>query len=137
MEGLREPLDDVTARLLRLAVREHALGPQRYRHRLPAVLHAGTPGQQPATIDVTHLSPPDDVRIDMVAALRVAAGTPDPWIWLTREAGDGLQDVDARWLSAARSAYAEAALPLVYVVVTRRGWWDPRSDLRRSWARIR
>ena len=45
--------------------------------------------------------------------------------------------VDLAWLAAARSAYAEAGRDLAWVVVTRHGWWDPRSGLRRRWKRIR
>jgi hypothetical protein len=48
-----------------------------------------------------------------------------------------VQDVDARWLAAARASYAEAGLPLTFVVVNRRGWRDPRSGLGRTWARVR
>jgi hypothetical protein len=45
--------------------------------------------------------------------------------------------MDAEWLSAARSAFAEAGVDLTMVVVTRRGWWDPRSGRRREWKRLR
>ena len=61
----------------------------------------------------------------------------DPIIWLTRPGGFELQDVDAQWLAAARAATAEAALGLTLVVVTRHGWTDPRSGVRREWKRLR
>ena len=60
-----------------------------------------------------------------------------PLVWLTRPGELDLQDVDAAWLAAARTAYAEAAAPLTMVVVTRRGWRDPRSGVRREWKRLR
>ena len=58
-------------------------------------------------------------------------------IWLTRPGELEPQDVDLAWLAAAQSAYAEAGRDLTWVVVTRHGWWDPRSDVRRVWQRIR
>jgi hypothetical protein len=48
-----------------------------------------------------------------------------------------LQDVDAAWLSSARTAAAEAGVRLTMVVVTRRGWFDPRSGVTRVWKRVR
>ena len=58
-------------------------------------------------------------------------------MWLTRTGDFVLEDPDAAWLSAARSAYAEAGLCITMVVVTRRGWWDPRSGASRKWKRLR
>lgn len=136
MEGLLEPVDPGTEQLLRRAVLEHARGEHRHRH--PAALHVGTPGGPLARV-VLDVEPTDPgLRTDMVAALRVASGRPEPeLVWLTRPPAPGWQEVDGRWLAAARSAYVEAQVPLVFVVVTRRGWWDPRSDVRRVWKRIR
>jgi len=92
---------------------------------------------------VTFVLDPDErtdpgLRTDVVAALRVRAGAqPEQLVWLTRSGGLELQDVDAQWLAAARSAYDEAQAPLTFVVVNRRGWRDPRSGLGRTWARVR
>lgn len=62
----------------------------------------------------------------------------DPFVWLTRRGDPAvLQDLDARWLAAARAAYAEAGSPLTFVVVGRRGWHDPRSGVGRTWVRLR
>ena len=58
-------------------------------------------------------------------------------VWLTRAGDLDLQDVDAAWLSAARAAGAEAGIDLTLVVVTRRGWSDPRSGVSREWKRLR
>jgi hypothetical protein len=48
-----------------------------------------------------------------------------------------VQDVDAAWLGPSLGAAAERGLDPSYVVVTRHGWLDPRSGLRRTWRRIR
>ena len=58
-------------------------------------------------------------------------------MWLTRAGPLDLQDVDAAWLAAARTAASEAGVALTMVVVTRRGWCDPRSGARREWKRLR
>jgi hypothetical protein len=58
-------------------------------------------------------------------------------VWLTRAGPLDLQDVDAAWLAAARIATAEAGVSLTMVVVTRHGWLDPRSGVRREWKRLR
>jgi hypothetical protein len=79
------------------------------------------------------------MRADIVAAFlrRTATGEAEPLVWITRVGDFVLEDVDAGWLSAACTAYAEAEVPLMMVVVTRRGWWDPRSGRRREWKRLR
>ena len=48
-----------------------------------------------------------------------------------------LQDVDADWLGPLLRSAEEGGVDLVYVVVTRHGWVDPRTDVRREWRRIR
>jgi hypothetical protein len=137
VEGLREPLSEHTRALLRRAVLEHAA---RERRRVyPPVLHVGVPGDGVASLAVLAAEPTDPgLRTDVVAALRVHAGVrPDQLVWLTRSGGLELQDVDAHWLAATRAAYDEAAVPVAFVVVNRRGWRDPRSGLGRTWARVR
>jgi hypothetical protein len=136
-EGLVEPLPPRTRALLRRAVLEHAATERRRVH--PPVLHVGVPGGPAASLDLSTAEPTDPgLRTDLVAALRVRAGaTGGELVWLTRAGGLELQDVDALWLAGARAAYDEAQVPLTFVVVTRRGWRDPRSDLGRSWSRVR
>ena len=63
--------------------------------------------------------------------------TGQPLVWLTRPGELALHDVDAAWTTACAAAYAEAGTPFTMVVVTRQGWWDPRSDVRRVWRRLR
>jgi len=138
MEGLTEPLPLGTRALLRRAVHEHAAS-ERRRSGYPPVLHVGVPGVRIASLDVADAEPTDPgLRTDLVAALRVRAGAgPDQLVWLTRSGDLELQDVDAQWLAGARAAYDEAQAPLAFVVVTRRGWRDPRSGVGRTWARVR
>ena len=57
--------------------------------------------------------------------------------WLTRPGGLVLQDVDAAWLGPLLRSAEENDVDLVYVVVTRHGWVDPRTGVRREWRRIR
>jgi hypothetical protein len=137
VEGLSEPLPRRTRALLRRAVLEHAAGERRRVH--PPVLHVGVPGERVVALDLPTSEPTDPgLRADLVAALRVRAAVgPDPLVWLTRCGGLELQDVDARWLTAARAAYDEAGQLLTFVVVNRHGWRDPRSGLSRTWVRVR
>jgi len=83
---------------------------------------------------------PDD--LDYAGAPVAGAPAPPadaaPLVWLTRAGDPGvLQDVDVHWLAAAHAAYAEAEVELVFVVVGRRGWHDPRSGAGRTWVRLR
>ena len=137
MDGLSEPLPRHTEVLLRRAVLEHAAAERRRAY--PPILHVGVPGERVASLAVGTAEPTDPgLRTDVVAALRVRAGDgADQLAWLTRSGGLELQDVDARWLAAARAAYDEARAPLAFVVVNRRGWRDPRSGLSRTWVRLR
>jgi hypothetical protein len=137
MEGLTEPLPAHTRTLLRRAVQAHAAS--EWRRAFPPVLHVGVPNGAVASLDLSAAEPSDPgLRTDLVAALRVRAGSPpDHLVWLTRRGDLELQDVDAVWLAGARAAYDEAQAPLTFVVVSRHGWRDPRSGLGRTWARVR
>ncbi len=137
MDGLTEPLAPHSRVLLRRAVLEHLSHERRRLH--PPTLHVGVPGGRVASLAVAAAEPADPgLRTDVVAALRVRAGDcPDQLVWLTRSGGLELQDVDVSWLVASRAAYDEAAASLVFVVVNRRGWRDPRSGLSRTWVRLR
>lgn len=61
-----------------------------------------------------------------------------PMVWITRAGDVGqVHDIDAAWLAAARQAFAESGLPLTLIVITRSGWFDPRSGACRRWRRLR
>lgn len=76
-------------------------------------------------------------HLDHVAHVAHVAQGPDPLVWLGRAGHLEWEDPDAAWLSAALAAFGEAGRPLTMVVVTREGWWDPRSGTRRTWRRLR
>ena len=137
MPELREPLAATTAHALREAVL-HLRACER-RRAFPPVVHVGVPGGPASSYAVGARDRLDQsMRADVVAALlhQVRADV-DPLVWLTRPGELVLHDVDADWLAAAGQACAEVARPLTFVVVTRQGWWDPRSDVRRVWKRLR
>ena len=128
--------------MLRRAVVDHAA--REPRRVYPALLHVGWPG---GPEEVFAAGPDDELdhalRADVVAALlhtsrRHAPVTGAiPMLWLTRSGPLDVGDLDLAWLAAARTASAEARVDLVLVVVTRRGWFDPRSGVRREWKRVR
>lgn len=135
--GLEEPLAVEVEGMLRRIVLEHVVAERRRRH-MP-LLHVGRPGA-----DVIHPVRPDEptdhaLRVDVVAAMvRRSRNAPTPpLVWLTRGGPHEIQDVDVEWLAGAWQAFAEAGLPLMFVVVGRHGWFDPRSGVRRSWVRLR
>ena len=133
-----DPIAPETHVLLRRAVLDF----RAFEHRkvFAPVVHVGVPGGV-----VLAYEPPRDQPLehgllaDLVAAWlqRTTTEAVDPLVWVTRTGDFVLEDADAAWLSAARSAYAEADVPLTMVVVTRRGWWDPRSGQSRVWKRLR
>jgi hypothetical protein len=134
-----DPLTPHTHGLLRRAVLDFRMAESRRTH--PPVLHVGVPGAADVSYEPRGDEPMEHgLRADLVAAfLRLTSSEPvaEPLVWLTRTGDFVLEDVDAAWLSAARSAFAESGLTLTMVVVTRRGWWDPRSGQRREWKRLR
>lgn len=135
---VREPVDPDHRRLLRRAVVDH-VGSLSGR-AVPTVLHVGTPGGVRRRFAVPGEETTDHaLRADVVAAMlgRRRAGAPTPWVWLTRAGDLTLHDLDAQWLAAAATAYAEAGADLTMVVVTRRGWRDPRSGAGQTWVRLR
>jgi len=110
------------------------------RRHFPAVVHVGRPGGGYADfVDLDEHRLDHALRIEVVAALlsRARVAMRRPVLWLTRAGDLGTEDVDLRWLAAARQAYGEARVPMAMVVVTRAGWYDPRSGARREWARLR
>ena len=136
MEGVTEPLPPRLRRVLRAAALEHALSERRFTHR--PLLHLGLPGHDHELLLADE--PMDHtLRTDVVAAAlaRARVRAPQPLAWLTRTGDLVAEDVDLAWLAACRQAFAEAATPLVYVVVNRHGWRDPRSGAHRHWTRLR
>jgi hypothetical protein len=61
----------------------------------------------------------------------------DAWIWLARPGELTWHDLDAVWLAAARCAHEEAGWDLTMAVLTKQGWYDPRSGCSRRWKRLR
>lgn len=136
VEGLHEPLSPVLEKRLRRAVLDHTA--TEHRRSFLALVHLGVPGGK----EVVHAHRDDEptdqwLRADILHSMRRRAGVPDPIVWLTRAGGPGIEDVDLRWLAAARQAFQEIDKPLTYVVVTRNAWVDPRSGLTRRWKRLR
>jgi hypothetical protein len=123
---------DLRAAVLRLRVGET-------RRWFPPVIHLGRPGHDELSFTDAAVDRQDPgLRRDVVAGmLRHTDRAVEPLLWMTRPGEIGLEDVDAAWLSAAWAAHEEAGVSLTMVVVTRHGWWDPRSDVRRTWRRLR
>ena len=133
-----DPLTPQTHALLRRAVLDFRVS--EHRKAFAPVLHVGVPGGTELAFGARADEAMDHgLRADLVAAFlrRTHTGPVEPLVWLTRTGEFVLEDVDAAWLSAALSAYGEAGVALTMVVVTRRGWWDPRSGRRREWKRLR
>jgi hypothetical protein len=139
VEGIREPVPRPLAVVLRRAALAHARA--EHRRGYPPLLHVGVPGGAEEVFTLAPGDPTDHaIRADVVAAMlqrvrRVSGAV--PLVWLTRAGPLDLQDVDAAWLAAARTATAEAGVVLTMVVVTRHGWADPRTGVRRQWKRLR
>ena len=137
-EGLAEPLPRPLADALRRAALDQARG--EHRRRFPSVLHVGDPGGHEEAFVLAPGDPDDHaLRTDVLAAMhRIRRpGGSVPLVWLTRAGDLDLQDVDAAWLGPLLRSAEESEVDLVYVVVTRHGWWDPRSGLRTAWRRLR
>lgn len=137
--GLAEPLPTGLERVLRRVVLEHSSSERRRSHT--PLLHVGLPGAE--TIHALVADEPLDhaLRADVVAAMvrriQPRTGRLTPIVWLTRSGPLEVQDDDAAWLASAGQAYGEAGLRLIFVLVNRHGWADPRSGLRRTWVRLR
>lgn len=107
--------------------------------RFPPVLHVGVPGGWSASFDDLAAADDPGLRTDVVSALvdRALPHTPGPLVWLTRSGPLATCDADQLWLAAARAAYDECGLSLTLVVMTPKGWFDPRSGTTRRWVRLR
>jgi hypothetical protein len=134
--GLQAPIERHTHTVLRAATLE--LVEEQRQRRFPTTLHAGVPGRCARHVEDPPLTDAG-IRADVVLALlRQAQGlTPRPHLWLTRPGELSPHDDDLRWLGPATWACASLGLPLGLVVVTRRGWFDPVSGVRREWRRLR
>ncbi|HEY0645051.1 MAG TPA: hypothetical protein VGD39_16600 [Nocardioides sp.] len=134
--ALTAPIDRHTHVVLRAATLELVEGEA--RRRFPTTLHAGVPGRS-----VRHVEDPPladaGLRADVVLSLvrRASSLSPRPVLWLTRPGELSPHDDDLRWLGPATWACAALGVPVGLVVVTRRGWFDPVSDVRREWRRLR
>ncbi len=139
--GLAEPVDPGLSRALRAAALE--LRDRRRTRRFPPEVSVGGLGLPRALRDTVvelDADPLDHtLRCELVAALlaRALAEEQRPVAWLARPGPLVWHDLDAAWWPAFAAAYAEAAVPLTAVVVTRTGWYDPRSGLTREWRRLR
>ena len=128
------------ALLLRTAVFAHATTER--RRIFGPVLHVGVPGTaHPSTPALLEDGTDPAVRCDVVAAMltahRRSGATTQPVAWLTRTGELTLHDADAAWLGPVAAASGEAGLADCFAVVTKQGWWHPRSGVRRVWKRPR
>ena len=135
-QPLQAPVDRHTHLALRAAIVELMEGGP--RRRFPTTVHAGLPGRSLRHVDDPPV-PDAGARADIVLALLRGslALTPRPVLWLTRPGELSPHDDDLRWLGPAAWACRALGLPGGLVVVTRRGWFDPVSGVRREWRRLR
>ena len=133
---LEAPIDRRTHEVLRAATLALVEGER--RRGFPPVLHAGVPGRCACHVDDPRTADAG-LRADVVLALlrHAAALTEHPYLWLTRPGELSTHDDDLRWLAPAAWAGSALGTPTALVVVTRRGWFDPVSDVRREWRRLR
>ncbi|GAB3033845.1 hypothetical protein GCM10011376_30030 [Nocardioides flavus (ex Wang et al. 2016)] len=134
--AIRPPIDRYTHTMLRAATLE--LVERERRRRFAPVVHAGVPGRCVAHPDDGTASDPG-LRADVVLAMlrRSASLTARPLLWLTRPGELSPHDDDLRWLGPTSWAAQALGMHVGLVVVTRRGWFDPVSDVRREWRRLR
>lgn len=143
MTGTPSPRAPADQRARQRAWRAEVLA-LRGRHRgryFPATLAVGVPEGVRRVVGID-AGGDHGLRIDLVAGLLLrggsrAAGAPAPAAWLTRPGQPVWHDLDARWLPAALHAFAEAGLEPDFVVLTKSGWYDPRTGAGQSWKRLR
>ncbi|CAA9372901.1 MAG: hypothetical protein AVDCRST_MAG32-877 [uncultured Nocardioides sp.] len=135
--ALQAPVDRVTHTVLRSAVLE--LRESEPRLRFSARVQAGVPGR--ARVHRIAQDDPTDAghRAEIALALLHAAArdTPRPYVWLSRPGDLTVEDLDLVWGSAVRWAAGALGAATDLVVVTRGGWFDPVSGVRREWRRLR
>lgn len=135
---LSSPITRVEHAVLRAAVLDFKEDSP--RGRVPVTLQVGFPGRLVARHVVLPGQQLDQaLRTDIAAALlqRTAPADGHRWAWLTRAGSLALHDSDAAWSAAWYAACGEAQVEVPFVVVTRAGWRDPRSEVRREWTRLR
>jgi hypothetical protein len=141
---IEEPVPRVAQALLRRLVLDHVT--TEHRRVFPSVLHLGRPGRpdsaalaEPAGAGrgSAHNALDDAQRCDVLEAVLRRAPDDDDLTWLTRPGPLDLQDADAAWARAVSAVTGETGRPLRFVVVTRKGWRDPRSGVGREWRRLR
>ena len=143
MSLIEEPVPRTAQVLLRRLVLDHLTS--EHRRVFPSVLHLGRPGRpgaaltdQPAAGRRSADDSLDDAqRCDILEAVLRRTPEDDVLTWLTRPGALDLQDADAAWARAVSSVTGETGRPLRFVVVTRKGWRDPRSGVGREWRRLR
>jgi hypothetical protein len=144
---IEEPVPRASQVLLRRLVLDH-LATER-RRNFGSVLHLGRLGR-PGLPDLATLTEPvvggrrsaydaldDAQRCDILEAVLRRTPDDDALTWLTRPGALDLQDADAAWARAVSAVTGETGRPLWFVVVTRKGWRDPRSGIGREWRRLR
>jgi hypothetical protein len=132
--------DARSVHLLREAVLRHRESES--RRRFPPRLHVGVPGGH---TEMHEVSGHEDqaLRTDLVAAMiephvRAPRGpAPHVYAWLTRPGHLSLHDLDVDWSVPVHEACAQAGLHGLFAVVTREGWWDPRTQTSARWVRLR
>ncbi len=82
------------------------------------------------------------IEVDVMRALlRQPHGSPpvasETWLWLSRPGAPAWHDLDTKWLAAASLAHEEVGVGFTMTVVTKQGWYDPRSGCSRRWKRLR
>jgi hypothetical protein len=135
--GLREPLPSLLEQVLRSAVVAHARAERRRLH--PSVVHVGLPGGPRRSFEIRPEDPLDHaLRTEVLQAMARDCLARDrvPLTWVTRPP-TGQADADLDWAAAAGAAGGELGVRLDLVVITRRSWHDPRSEVGRTWTRIR
>jgi hypothetical protein len=134
--ALQAPIDRYTHAVLRAATLE--LVAIELRRRFPPTVHAGVPGRCVRHADDPLVDDPG-LRADVALAMlrRSATLTARPVVWLTRPGELSPHDDDLRWLGPTAWASQALGVHVGLVVVTRRGWFDPVSDVRREWRRLR
>lgn len=135
---LTEPLPRALEKVLRSAVLEHAT--TEHRRTFRPVLHVGLPERPSRHFEVRPGEEVDDaLRVEVVEAMvrGPLARSFVPLVWLTRPDQPEPAECDTAWLRAVRAAGAELGVALGLVVVTRHGWHDPVTGVRRTWRRIR
>lgn len=137
--ALREPVPAHERARWRVAVAELTVL-TRGRRLFAPTLHAGAPGgPQESFVPAPAHELDQALRTDLVVALldRALTHGSAPALWLTRCGELAVHDEDAAWLAATEGASLECELTLPLVIVTRRGWRDPRTGVRREWRRLR